>query len=330
LRLGLDTYSYRHAAGLWDYVPRENAAMGVDHFLQKAADLDLDGVHLADARHLDSLEYGYVSELRRKAEDHGLYMELGTGGTNPEHLESMVRAAHVLASPVVRTFVGRPRPATSQEMERVISEAAAEIRQVLPVCDRYGIGLAIENHQDLTTDELLSLLELIDSQWVGICFDTGNSLALLDDPLESARAFGPLVRTVHLKDYQVAARADGFCLVGCALGEGVVDLGAVLEVLSREAPEANLNIEAYIGKHAVPALDDEYLRRVPEVSAQALGRTLRLVRDRGLPREPSLLTDRGAPEAEILAAEEELVARSARWARQALRRPGPEAGSGDE
>jgi sugar phosphate isomerase/epimerase len=330
VKLGLDTYSYRHAAGLWDYVPRENPAMGVDHLLQKAADLDLDGVQLADARHLDSLDYGYVSQLRRKGEDLGLYLELGTGGTNPEHLESMVRTAHVLASPVVRTFVGRPRGTTPQEMENLLSQAASEIRQVLPVCDRYGIPIAIENHQDLTTDELLGLLELIDSQWVGVCFDTGNPLALLEDPVESARAFGPLVRTVHLKDYQVAARSNGFCLIGCALGDGVVDLRAVLEALSREAPEANLNIEAYIGKHAVPALDDEYLRRIPEVSALALGRTLRLVRDRGLRREPPLLTDRGAPEAEVLAAEEQLVARSARWARQALKRPAPEAEGEDE
>jgi sugar phosphate isomerase/epimerase len=324
LKLGLDTYSYRHAAGLWDYVPRENPAMSVDHFVQKAADLDLDGLQLADARHLDSLEYGYVSELRRKAEGLGLYVEVGTGGTNPEHLESMVRAAHVLASPVVRTFVGKARPTTSQEMEHVISEAASEIRQVLPVCERYGIEVAIENHQDLTTEELLSLLELVDSQWVGICFDTGNSLALLDDPLESARAFGPLVRTVHLKDYQVAARSDGFCLIGCALGDGVVDLRAILEVLSREAPEANLNIEAYIGKHPVPALEEDYLRRLSETSAASLGRTLRLVRDRGLPREPKLLAERPAPEADILAAEDNVVARSVHWARRALERLGRE------
>ncbi len=324
MKLGLDTYSYRHAAGLWDYVPRENPAMSLDHLVQKAADLGLDGLQLADARHLDSLEYGYVSELRRKAEGLGLYLEIGTGGTNPEHLESMVRAAHVLASPVVRTFVGRDRPTTSQEMEHLISEAASDIRQVLPVCERYGIGLAIENHQDLTTEELLSLLELVDSQRVGICFDTGNALALLDDPLESARAFGPLVRTVHLKDYQVVARSDGFRLIGCALGDGVVDLRAILELLSREAPEANLNIEAYIGKHPVPVLDDDYLRRLSEASAASLGRTLRLVRDRGLPREPKLVTEEPAPEADILAAEDDIVARSVRWARQALEQLGRE------
>ncbi len=330
MRLGLDTYSYRYAAGLWDYVPREDPAMTLDHFLQKAAELSLDGLQLADARHLDSLDYGYVSGLRRKAEALGLYVELGTGGTNPEHLQSMVRAAHVLGAPVVRTFVGKPRPTSAREMDDICAQAAADLLQVAPVCDRYGVGLAIENHQDLTTDELLSLLERVDSTWVGICFDTGNSLALLEDPLESARAFGPLIRSVHLKDYQVAARSDGFCLVGCALGDGVVDLTGALDVLGREAPEANLNIEAYIGKHPMPVLEEGYLRQLPETAALALGRTLRLVRDRGLRREPALLTERGGAEADLLAAEEEIVVRSVRWAQRALQRPDSGAEGVDE
>jgi hypothetical protein len=184
------------------------------------------------------------------------------------------------------------------------------------------VSLAVENHQDLTTAELLRLMEIVDSQWVGVCLDTGNGLALLDDPMETARAFAPLVKTVHLKDYQVCARANGFVLIGCPLGEGVVDLRGIADLLAAEAPEAALNIEAYLGKHFVPALEDGYLRQLPEAPAQALGATLRLVRDRGLPREPVLPTEREAPEQELLAAEEEVVVRSVRWAGEALGRPG--------
>lgn len=322
MRLGLDSYSYRHAAGLWDYQPRESAPMAVEHFLEKAAELGLDGVQLTDARHLDSFEYGYVSELRRKAEGLGLYLELGTSGTNPDHLQTMVRAAHVLGSKVVRTFVGKPRATSVEGMRGIISEAARQIGEALPLCERYGVSLAIENHQDLTTSEVLGLMETVDSQWVGVCLDTGNALALLDDPMETARALGPLVKTVHLKDYQVCARPSGFVLVGCALGEGVVDVRGIADLVGTEAPEAPLNIEAYIGKHPVPALEEGYLRQLPEASAQALGRTLRLVRDRGLAREPVLPTERGAPEQELLAAEEDIVLRSARWAGQELGRPG--------
>ncbi|MFB3881350.1 MAG: sugar phosphate isomerase/epimerase family protein [Armatimonadota bacterium] len=324
MKLGLDSYSYRYAAGIWDYQPRENVPMTVGHYLEKAAELGLDGVQLADARHLDSFDYGYVDGLRGKAETLGLYLELGTSGTNPDHLQNMVRAAHVLGSKVVRTFVGRPRATSVEGMAEILSEAAGQLGDVLTTCERYGVSLAIENHQDLTTSEVLELLEIVDSQWVGVCFDTGNSLATLDDPMEAARAFGPLVKTVHLKDYQLCARPEGFVLVGCALGEGVVDLRGIIDLLGAEAPEAHLNIEAYIGKHEVPALEDGYLRQFPEVPAAALGATLRLVRDRGLPREPVLPVEPVGPEDELLAAEEELVLRSVRWASAALGRSEPD------
>ena len=322
MKLGLDTYCYRYAAGLWDYTPRENRAMSLDHFLEKAADLGLDGLQLADARHLDSFDYGYVTELRRKADALGLYLELGTSGTNPDHLQNMVRAASVLGAAVVRTFVGAPRPITAPRMETIISDAASQLGEVLPVCERYRVSLALENHQDLTTDELLRLLEIVDSPWLAVCFDTGNPLALLEDPMESARALGPLVRTVHLKDYQLCATPEGFSLIGCALGDGVVDLRGIIDLLRAEAPEAALNIECYLGRHPLPALEDSYLRQLPETSASALGATLRLVRDRGLPRNPLLPTERDAPEDELLAAEDDLVVRSVRWAGQALGRPG--------
>jgi sugar phosphate isomerase/epimerase len=324
LKLGLDTYSYRYAAGLWEYIPRENPAMGLDHLLQKAVELNLDGLRMADARHLESLDYGYVSEVRRKADSLGLYLELGTEGTNPDHLQTMVRTAHVVGSPVVRTTAVRERPASPRAMDQLLSQARAELADVLAVCDRYGVALALESGGELRTDEMLSLLELVDSPWVGISFNTGNGLALLDDPLESARSFGPLIKTVQLTDYQIAARSDGFALIGCELGAGAVDLQGILDALRHDAPRANLNIGVSATKRVCAALEDEYLSRVPEASAGELGRTLRLVRDRGLSSEPDLLVERGASEQEILAAEEDMVARSVRWAEQALGRAGPE------
>jgi len=95
----------------------------------------------------------------------------------------------------------------------------------------------------------------------------------------------------------------------------VVELRGIVDYLASEAGDASLNIETYVGRHAFAALEEEYLERMPEV-----GRTLRLVRDRGLEREPRLPIETGASEDEILSAEDDLVLRSVRWAEQALGR----------
>jgi len=323
MKLGLHTYSYHYAAGLWDYTPRDNPAMAMEHYLQKAAELDLDGLFLADARHLDSLDYGYIAGLRDKAAALGLYLEMGATGTNPDYLQNMVRTAHVLGSPVVRTIVDKPRPDSPSAISEWLAASARELRETLAICERYAVTLAIENGPQMTTGELLRLLELVESRWVGVCFDSANPIAVMEDPVEAARALAPLARTVHLKDYRLSARPDGFFLVGCALGEGVVDLTSVLELVSTHASRVNVNIESFIGKQSLPVLEEQYLAQFPESPARALGRTLRLVRDRGLSHTPALPTERGASEDELLTEEDELVLRSVRWAQQALGRQSP-------
>jgi len=320
MKLGLDSYSYHHAAGLWDYLPHSNPPMSVLHYLRKASELGLDGVHFCDPRHLESLEYGYVMQLREKAESLGLYVELGTEGTNADHLQNMVRAAHVLGSSVVRTFIGKPRPSSPQAMNDLLAAAAAEIGEVIPVCERYGVSLAIENHQDLTTGELLRLVEATASEWVGLCFNMGNALALLEDPVEAAEAAAPAAKSAHLKDYQLVGTHEGFALVGCALGEGVVDLDRVVEILGARSPEICLNVETVVGRKLVPALSDDYAKRVPQATARDLARTLRLVRDQGR-QTGAPAAQRGATEDEVLAGEDEMVVRSVRWAQRALGRP---------
>lgn len=321
MRLGLDSYSYHYAAGLWEFAPRENAPMTALHFLRKAAELGLEGVHLCDPRHLDSLEYGYVTGLRERAEALGLFVELGTEGTNPDHLQNMVRAAHVLGSALVRTTLGKSRPEGEQAMEALLDGAAAELEEVLPVCERYGIGLAIEPQGEVRAGELRRLVERLGSRWVGVCLNTGEPLAALEDPVEAAVALAPVIRTLHLTDYQVAATGTGFILAGCPLGEGVVDLGRIVELLAPQSTLISILVETAVIKRSLPVLEEAYLRRFALASAWDLGRVLRLVRDRGLRQTPRLPMERGAPEAETLAEEDELVVSSVRWAQRALGRP---------
>jgi sugar phosphate isomerase/epimerase len=325
MKLGLDSYSYHYAAGLWEYTPQHRAALSVEDYLTKAAELDLDGIQLCDARHLESLDEAYLRRLREKAASLGLYVELGTGGADPEHLRSMLAAADLLGAPVVRTFVGGRRPSSPEGLADALAAVASQLRGVVPVCEQYGIPLAVENHQDFTTQELLGMLDMVGGDWIGLCFDTGNTLAMLEDPLASAREAAHAIKSLHFKDYQVAAVPEGFALIGCALGEGVIDLEGIAAFLGAEAPQANLNIETYVGKHIIPVMSEEYqsyLANSPTALIVDLPRTLDVVREKGLPTVPELPIERDAAEAEILADEDDLFRRSVRWAKKALGRGG--------
>ena len=53
------------------------------------------------------------------------------------------------------------------------------------VAETYGIRMAVENHIDFNARKMLSLLRSVDSPYLGINFDTGNFVRLLDDPVQA-------------------------------------------------------------------------------------------------------------------------------------------------
>ncbi len=56
----------------------------------------------------------------------------------------------------------------------------------------------------------------IGSRHVGVCLDTGNNIALLEDPDVTVETLAPLAVSVHLKDMAVAEYADGWIPIGGA------------------------------------------------------------------------------------------------------------------
>ncbi|NIP98949.1 MAG: TIM barrel protein, partial [Akkermansiaceae bacterium] len=98
------------------------------------------------------------------------------------------------------------------------------LKMVEPLTPRFGFKLAFENHNDWRTEELLDLLNRLESEAVGATFDFGNNLALLEDPHEVCEALAPFILSTHVKDMGVEAHEDGFLLSEVPLGDGVLDL----------------------------------------------------------------------------------------------------------
>ena len=48
---------------------------------------------------------------------------------------------------------------------------------------------------------------------MGVNVDTGNSFALLEDPLEMVKAYAPWAFATHIKDMALAEYEDGFLVV---------------------------------------------------------------------------------------------------------------------
>ena len=60
-----------------------------------------------------------------------------------------------------------------------------QIAAAVPIVERHRMPLGIENHKDWRVEQQVALLEQYSSQYLGVCLDTGNNLAVLDDPIET-------------------------------------------------------------------------------------------------------------------------------------------------
>lgn len=148
-----------------------------------------------------------------------------------------------------------------------------------PLAAKAGVKIAVENHKDFETDELVELMQKLSSLQIGVCLDTGNNLALLEDPLTVVQKLAPYTLTVHFKDMAVRLAEDGFHLAEVPLGMGMLDLVEMIRVITLAAPRVEFHLEM-ITRDAllIPCLRDDYWATFPQKSGRDLAQALMLVK----------------------------------------------------
>jgi sugar phosphate isomerase/epimerase len=103
----------------------------------------------------------------------------------------------------------------------------------MPAFEAAGVCLVIENYEKCTCEELADLVQKIGSPSLAICLDTVNSLGTLETPDKVVKELAPFVRSVHIKDFDVARVESrmGFTIVGKPAGEGMLNVDWLLKEL---------------------------------------------------------------------------------------------------
>lgn len=197
--------------------------------------------------------------------------------------EAQIRIAAQTGVQAARTVVmpGRryERFRSLEEFRDFTAQARRMLELAAPIVEKHRVPLAVENHKDQRIDQRVALFKHIGSDYVGACVDTGNSFALLDDPMEAVEALAPWAKTVHLKDQALQPYQDGFLLGDIPLGQGAFDLKRMVQILRKAKSDIRFVLEL-ITRDAlkVPCLTEEYWITMPRVPGRDLARTLRFVR----------------------------------------------------
>jgi len=280
-KLGIDSFSYHNRL-------RTDRQLGDPlNFLEHCHKIGAGGIQTG----IGIRDTAYIRKLRGNAEKYGMFVEGSEGlprsPSDVERFEKVVLTVKEVGAKVIRIFFGGRRYEQFERAEqyREFADRSWKSLQLAePVAARHGIRLAIENHKDWLIPDMLGILERISSEYVGVCVDAGNSFALLEDSMDVVEAYAPWCFATHLKDMAVAEHEDGFLLADVPLGQGLLDLPRMVDILRKANPKVNFSVEmATRDSLIVPCLTDRYWATFDRVPGSDLARALRYVRANASP-----------------------------------------------
>ena len=287
-RLGIGMHCYGMQWGLAKKNPNAARFHDAATFLAYARELGAGGVQVA----IGAPDAADTRALRQNAEAWGLYLEaqssLPSTDADLDRFQREVRAAAEAGATILRTAMlsGRRYETFRSvgDFRRFADSAWNALTRAEPILRKHRLRLAIENHKDWRIAELLDIIRRISSEHVGICIDTGNSIALLEDYLETVKAFAPFAASTHIKDMALADHESGFLLAEVPLGEGFLDLKAIIDIVTRANPAIHWNLEMITRDPLrVPCLSENYWATLQHVPARDLSATVALLRQKTKP-----------------------------------------------
>ncbi len=279
-----------------------------------------------------TLDMGYLKEIRQRADELGMYLETGLGKVNPyatpeapelrqigdgdivlgfrRMMEACAaidcRELWVATANYKPAYTGRfayDRFRTDVTWSEQLDATARFLKKLAPIARDLGIHLNLETHEEITSFELVRLVEEVGPDTTGIVFDTANVLQRGEHPVWSAKRVAPYVRQTHIKDALIAFDGEVLNFQMRPCGEGVVDFGAILPILAAAKPDLNLSIENYESfsdrprnppRMIIEIADPAWLAGHPDLSVEEYAAYIRMVRDYAGRVESGELRDFGA------------------------------------
>jgi sugar phosphate isomerase/epimerase len=287
LILSLNPYGLTYTLGLQGAgTPRANPhPLGVDGFIAIARDLGLRAIEL-DHRWLTPLDDAGLARLRDNLEGLQPVCSFWLSQTPGEDLSEAVRCTSALGATILRfhltPVLEGARARWGEQWNQMIAHAHATMRRESGRVRDAGLVWAIEDHQDVGSEELVALVEELGPH-AGICLDTGNPFSVGEDPVAFTRRAAPWIRHVHLKDYVAQFTDEGYRLVRCAVGDGAVPFREIAAILDKENRQLAASIEpgALESRH-IRLFTSEWWNGYPPRDAREVGTMLGRLRPRRL------------------------------------------------
>jgi 3-oxoisoapionate decarboxylase len=252
-QIGLNPYGFSHAVGLQAFgTPRANPdGSGLRGFIRIASDIGAQCFEF-DGRWLAPLTNDQLARLAGELPDVPRLCSYWLQHVSGETLDEAIRASRAIGASTIRMhltpILEGARAEQGAKWPQMLQHARETLNREARKAADAGLQVAIENHQDFGSDELMAFAEEAGPN-VGIALDTGNAFAVAEDPVAFAKRVVPRIKHVHLKDYVSQFTPEGFRLIRCAIGDGCVPLKEIAEVFADLRLTASIEVGALDARH---------------------------------------------------------------------------------
>jgi sugar phosphate isomerase/epimerase len=256
MKVGIDSYCYHRFFG--EVYPDQKPPvkkMTMQAFLKRAKELKVDGVSLESCFFPQNIDQAWFKDLKAQLDEYKLDRVYAWGhpdglerGKNWKAYDEMIAGipnAKAIGADVMRV-VGSSLMFRHEPHGPQIKALVKMFKKAVKIAKDQDVRLAVENHIDFTSDEILQMLNDVDSEYFGLNFDTGNFLRLLDDPIKGMEKLAPYVLATHVKDLMPDKKArpsDWYFFAGVPVGKGLIDNQKLAQLLFKANFKGFLAVE---------------------------------------------------------------------------------------
>ena len=209
--------------------------LNAEGLIERAKGLGVDVVQIADNLPLREKQDAVIRKLAKKSSKNGISLELGTWNIESSNMLRYLEVSKIVDSDLVRTIT------EMSEVEEIVEKVNSFVEEFA----REEITVALENHENLTTDQLVSIVQQVDNPYFGICLDTANSFGRAECVYTVVEKLLPYAVNIHVKDFEIFRLESmmGFKIVGRPVGEGRLNVKSLLEKVEGTGNDVNLIVE---------------------------------------------------------------------------------------
>ena len=182
LKLSLNAYSFNK--------PLRAGDITLPEVIDYCANLGFDGLDATGyyfPGYPDAPSDDYIYDLKKHAFLNGITIN-GTGVRNDfavadpasrkkdvQMVKDWIEVAAKLGATVIRIFSGKKTP-EGHSFEDVLEWMIPDIQECVAFGEKHGVIVGLQNHNDFvkTADEMIKIIESIDSAWFGLILDVGS------------------------------------------------------------------------------------------------------------------------------------------------------------